>query len=303
MDKSQRIPEFLISLLKKQYGEELSNKIIDGYSANRVTSFRVNNLKSSCEKIEEILKENNIQFEKSDWSKDAFIVENDMQSVIEELDIYKNGKIYIQSLSSMLPPIILDPKEGEDILDMTAAPGGKTTQMASMTNNKANITACEMNSIRAERLKYNIEKQGASRVFCLVKDSRKLEDFFSFDKILLDAPCSGSGTLSIYDNKTEKYFTEKLVEKSKKAQLSLLKKAIKILKQGKEMVYSTCSILQEENEEIIKKVLEKENVEIIPISFDGMESLPLLPSKIPGTLCVCPTDLYEGFFVAKLKKK
>ena len=186
MDKSQRIPEFLISLLKEQYGEEHAKRILDGYSKKRVTSFRVNNLKSNYKKIEEELKKNNIEFEKIVWNKDAFIIKDVFQNVIEELDIYKNGKIYIQSLSSMLPPIILDPKEGEDILDMTAAPGGKTTQMASMTNNKANITACEMNSIRAERLKYNIEKQGASRVFCLVKDSRKLEDFFSFDKILLD---------------------------------------------------------------------------------------------------------------------
>ena len=303
MDKNQIIPYFLEDMLKEQYGEKTTKRIIEGYSQRRVISFRVNNLKNNYKKIEEVLNEKNIKFEKIIWSKDAFIVKDVSQNVIEELDIYKNGEIYMQSLSSMLPPIILNPKEGEDILDMTAAPGGKTTQMASMTNNKANITACEMNQIRAERLKYNIEKQGASRVFVMVKDSRNIEDFFSFDKILLDAPCSGSGTLSIYDNKTEKYFTEKLVEKSKKAQLSLLKKAIKILKQGKEMVYSTCSILQEENEEIIKKVLEKENIEIIPISFDGMESLPLLPSKIPGTLCVCPTDLYEGFFVAKLKKK
>ena len=303
IEENKNIPTFLKEKLKKQFGEELSNKIIDGYSTNRVTSFRVNNLKSNYEKIEEILKENNIDYKKPEWSIDAFIVENDMQSVIEELDIYKNGKIYIQSLSSMLPPIILDPKEGEDILDMTAAPGGKTTQMASMTNNKANITACEMNQIRAERLKYNIEKQGASRVFCLVKDSRKLEDFFSFDKILLDAPCSGSGTLNVVDDKIEKYFTEKLIEKSKKSQLSLIEKAIKILKPGKEMVYSTCSILQVENEEIINNVLEKGNLEIVPIDFDGIESLPLLPTKISGTLCVCPTELYEGFFVAKLRKR
>lgn len=303
MEESQKVPDFLIKKLKEQYGKESTQRIIDGYSQRRVISFRVNNLKSNYKKIEEVLNEKNIKFEKIIWSKDAFIVKDISQNVIEELDIYKNGEIYMQSLSSMLPPIILNPKKGEDILDMTAAPGGKTTQMASMTDNKANITACEMNQIRAERLKYNIEKQGASRVFVMVKDSRHIEDFFSFDKILLDAPCSGSGTLSIYDDKIEKYFTEKLIEKSRKAQISLLKKAIKILKPGKEMVYSTCSILQEENEEIINKVLEKGNVEIVPINFKGIESLPVLQTKIPGTLCVCPTDLYEGFFVAKLKKK
>ena len=85
-------------------------------------------------------------------------------------------------------------------------------------------------------------------------------------------------------------------------QETLLKKAISVLKPGKEMVYSTCSILQEENEEILSKVLKNKNIEIMPIKFEGIEHLPLLPSKIKGTLCVAPNDLYEGFFVAKLKK-
>ena len=90
----------------------------------------------------------------------------------------------------MLPPIILEPKENTDILDMAAAPGGKTTQLAALTQNKAHITACEMNKIRCERLKYNIEKQGATSVYIMQEDSRKINDFFSFDQILLDAPCS-----------------------------------------------------------------------------------------------------------------
>ena len=301
MDKNQIIPYFLEDMLKEQYGEKTTKRIIEGYSQRRVISFRVNNLKNNYKKIEEVLNEKNIKFEKIIWSKDAFIVKDVSQNVIEELDIYKNGEIYMQSLSSMLPPIILDPKEGEDILDMTAAPGGKTTQIASIVNNKANITACEMNNVRFERLKYNIEKQGA-RVFAMQKDSRKIEDFFSFDKILLDAPCSGSGTLSVYDNKIEKYFTEKLIEKSIKAQSSLLRKATKLIKAGKKLVYSTCSILDVENENIVNEILKDNNFEIVPIKFEGMDDLPLLPTKIEGTLCIMPNELYEGFFVAKIRR-
>ena len=203
----------------------------------------------------------------------------------------------------MLPPIVLGPKEGKDILDMAAAPGGKTTQMAALTNNKAHITACEMNKVRSERLKYNIEKQGATSVYCMVKDARNIDDFFSFDQILLDAPCSGSGTLNIDDDNIDKYFTKKLIEKSVKAQTSLINKAVNILKPGCEMVYSTCSILSCENEEIVNNVLKKGKVDIEPIENDFIKDLPLLPTKIKGTLCVCPTDLYEGFFVAKLRKK
>ena len=299
----ENLPDFLIEMLEKQYGKELAEKIIQGYMVKRKLTLRVNTLKSNISEIEECLLNKNIQFEKVKWSNDAYILNNVCESEIEKLDIYQEGKIYLQSLSSMLPPIALEPKQGADILDMAAAPGGKTTQMAALSNNKSNITACEMNSIRAERLKYNIEKQGATSVYVMIKDSRRIDDFFSFDQILLDSPCSGSGTLNIEDKNLTKYFTINLINKSTKSQLELLRKAIKILKSGKELVYSTCSILKEENEEIINKVLKDRNVEIVPIKFEGMESLPMLPVTIKGTLCVAPNEYYEGFFIAKLRKK
>ena len=214
--------------------------------------------------------------------------------------MYKNGEIYLQSLSSMLPPIILNPAEKTDILDMTSAPGGKTTQIAALTNNNANITACEMSNIRAERLKYNLEKQGAL-AYVMVKDARNIDNFFSFDQILLDSPCSGSGTINMNNTDLNKYFTLELVEKCKKTQRSLINKAVQILKGGKELVYSTCSILKEENEEIVKTIMNK-GMEIVPIEFEGKEILPQLPTTIDGTLCICPTQEYEGFFIAKLRK-
>ena len=208
----------------------------------------------------------------------------------------------MQSLSSMLPPIIMEPQEGEDILDMTAAPGGKTTQIAAITNNLAHITALEMNAIRFERLKYNIEKQGATSVYAMQKDARNIDDFFAFDRILLDAPCSGSGTLDLQNEENYKHFTKKLVDKCVKSQTMLIEKALKILKPGKEMVYSTCSVLSEENEEIVEKALKQFNCKVVPIEFEGIDKLNLLPTKINGTICVCPDEYYEGFFVAKIQK-
>ena len=296
------LPEFLIDKLKLQYGQELTEEIINGYSKKRVTTFRVNALKSNKEEIENVLNSLNIEYENASWSEDAFILKNVNELDIEKMDIYKDGKIYLQSLSSMIPPIVLMPKEGKDILDMAAAPGGKTTQMAALSNNKAHITACEMNNIRIEKLKYNLEKQGASCVYVMQKDSRQIDDFFSFDQILLDSPCSGSGTLYLEDPNLNKYFTKVLVDKSTKAQFALLKKALRILKPGEEMVYSTCSILQEENEEIVRKAMTTAKCEIVKIEFEGMDKLPLLPSKIDGTLCIKPTELYEGFYVAKIRK-
>ena len=293
------LPEFLIKKLENQYGKSIAEKIIEGYSKNRKVTFRVNTLKSSSEKIVQALEENNIKYRQVSWSKEAFILESATESEIEKLDIYKNGEIYLQSLSSMLPPIILNPEEGKDILDMAAAPGGKTTQIAALTQNKAHITACEMNNIRIEKLKYNIEKQGATSVYVMKKDSRNIDNFFSFDQILLDAPCSGSGTINLND---EVKITENFIEKISKTQFDLLNKAVKVLKKGSSMVYSTCSILYEENEKQIEKILNKNNVEIIPINLEKMEDIPLLESRLKGTLLLAPNELYEGFFVAKLRK-
>lgn len=296
------IPEFLIEMLEEQYGKEITKEILEGYLAKRKATFRVNTLKGSKEIVEQELKNAGIETRKVAWSNNAYIVENATEKELQNLEIYKNGEIYLQSLSSMLPPIILNPQEKTDILDMAAAPGGKTTQMAALTNNKAHITACEMNTIRAEKLKYNIQKQGATSVYVMETDSRRISDFFSFDQILVDSPCSGSGTLNAKDNNIEKYFTKKLIDKCTKTQFELLKKAIKVLKPGKEMVYSTCSILSCENEEIVNKILKDNNCKIMPIEFEKMEEIPQLPSKIKGTICVKPNELYEGFFVSKIRK-
>lgn len=298
-----KLPEFLLEMLKSQYEEKLVQDILDGYNAKRKVTLRVNTIKSSIENVKEVLEKNKIIFKEVPWSKEALIIEKAKESDIQKLNIYENGEIYLQSLSSMLPPIILEPKKEKDILDMAAAPGGKTTQMAAITENQAHITACEMNSIRIEKLKYNIQKQGAKCVYIMQKDSRNIDDFFSFDQILLDSPCSGSGTINIEDKNLSKYFTEKLIEKSVKSQKALLKKAIRILKPGGTMVYSTCSILQNENEEVLKDVIDRNNnIQIVPIEFAGKEKIPCLSSKIEGTICVKPTEYYEGFFVAKLKK-
>lgn len=296
------IPEFLKSKLLAQYGDEVTNKILDGYSKKRKVTFRINTIKTNFEKIKEELEKEEINFAVSDFYENAIILNDVDENKIRTLEMYKNGEIYLQSLSSMLPPLILEPREKENILDMTAAPGGKTTQIAMLANNKALITACEKNKIRYDRLAYNVEKQGAKGINLMQEDSRKLSNYFSFDKILLDAPCSGSGTLYSEDENLEKYFTEELIFRSAKTQEILLNKALNILKKNGEIVYSTCSILKEENELILKKILKQGKYEIVPINLEKYKALPLLPTIIEGVMCVMPTELFEGFFVAKIRK-
>lgn len=288
--------KFLKEILSEQYEEKIVENIIKGYDLKKPVTLRVNTIKTTVDNVKEELIKDGIEYEEVNWYKEALIIRNVREDEIKKLKIYENGDIYLQSLSSMLPPIMLNPKEGENVLDMTAAPGGKTTQMAVITHNKAFITACEKNKIRAERLKYNLQKQGAGCVNVMTEDARRLSDFFSFDKILLDAPCSGSGTKNVFEER----FSKELIKKSSNVQEALLQKALKILKPGGEMIYSTCSILKQENEDILKKVLMKSNARIEPI--EPIIEIPTLPVNIEGTVCVCPTDLYEGFFVAKIQK-
>ncbi len=297
-----KMPEFLKEMLNNQYGIEIADRIENGYKIERKSSFRVNAVKSSRKEIISKLEALSIEYEEVRWYKDAFIISNEDEVKLRTSDLYEDGKIYFQSLSSMIPVLVLGANENENILDMAAAPGGKTTQLFAISEGKALITACEKNKIRAERLKYNLDKQGANRVNVMMQDARKLDDFFSFDKVLLDAPCSGSGTLNLNDEKQIKGFTEELIKRSVVTQKEMLDKALKVLKVGHEMVYSTCSILKAENEGQLKRLIDSGKIEIIPIDEKNFEGLETLKSEIEGTLCVCPNESYEGFYIAKFKR-
>lgn len=288
-------PSFLRKMLEEQYGT-LSQKIINGYSADRHTTLRVNTLKTTVSAVKEHLHTQSIRFSEVDWYQDALILDKAQENELRKTDLYEKGEIYLQSLSSMLPPIVLDAQAGESVLDMTAAPGGKTTQISALSNGKALVTACERDKVRFERLKYNVEKQGAQRITLLQTDALKLDDFFRFDKILLDAPCSGSGIL---DLQSYHKISEKLVQNCALLQEKLLLKALRLLKKGGTMVYSTCSVLKKENEEVLDRVLSKTVAEIVPMQ--PFFSSELLPSKC-GTICICPDEFFEGFFLVKIRK-
>ena len=288
--------EFLKKILSNEYSNNYVYNILDGYNANRKTTIRVNTLISTFEEVIQFLDKNNISYSAVSDIQNAIII-NDSYDVTKT-KLYENGAIYLQSLSSMLPPLILNPKEDAHILDMCAAPGSKTTQLAALTNNKACITACEFDKIRAERLKYNLNKLGTSRVTVLVKDSRNLDEFFRFDTIMLDAPCSGSGTV-LLNEESKQVFNQKVIDKCQKRQISLLKKGLSMLNKNGVLVYSTCSILKEENEQVLKACLNN-NFELLPIDKEKY-NLPYLPS-LENTITIAPTELYEGFFVAKIRR-
>ena len=295
------IPSYLAQLIEAQYGEETAERIAQGFECGRKVTLRANRIKSDAAAVRTALENAGIEARGVSWSEDALILDHVREDAVTPLSVYEDGAIYMQSLSSMIPVLVLSPKPEENILDMAAAPGGKTTQIAAMTGNRAQITACERHAARAERMKFNLQRQGATRVNVMNIDSRQLDDMFRFDRVLLDAPCSGSGTIQLRENSRAR-FTKEYLDKTAKTQEALLVKALSLLRPGCEMVYSTCSILERENEEIVRRAMRKTGAQLVPIDTRAFDGVPLLPVTLPGTMCVCPDAEYEGFFVAKLRR-
>ena len=298
---AQEVAPFLREQLLRQYGGDVTAQIESGYAQRRLTTLRVNRLKAEPNAVRAALAEAGIAVEDVAWSGDALVLPEADGRAVTALPLYARGEVYMQSLSSMLPPLLLGAQPGENVLDMAAAPGGKTTQIAALTGNGAMITACERNAARCERLRFNLERQGAQRVTVMNIDARQLDDLFAFDRILLDAPCSGSGTVQLLESSRARFDRETLVRVTR-MQEALLVKALRLLRPGHEMIYSTCSVLAQENERMVERIARRCGAAVVPLELAGFEDVPRLPVSLPGTLCVCPDARYEGFFVAKLRR-
>ena len=296
-----KLPDFLEKKFTDRFGSDVCAGIVSAFSAKRAVTARVNTIKATADEVRDVLTRAGFTVGVAPFWENALIIGGGDEAALSETDLYREGKIYLQSLSSMIPVLFLGAQAGENILDMAAAPGGKTTQIAAVTDNGAFITACEKNKIRAERLKYNIALQGAKRTTVMVTDSAKLDPLFTFDRVLLDAPCSGSGTIELWRERAP-MIDEELVARSVRIQRTLLRGALAHMRRGSEMIYSTCSILEEENEAQIRAALGM-GAEIVPLSASDLPDVPCFEGSLAGTLTVLPAELYEGFFVAKLRKK
>lgn len=304
-----KLPLDFIENLYKIYNTRIADKILLGMGERRFTTLRVNTLKSNVEEVKECLEKQNIEFEIVLWYKDAIIIKNAQESDLQKMDLYKDGKIYLQSLSSMIPPLVLNPKEGEKVLDLTAAPGSKTTQMVALMKNEGYILANELNKLRCERLKYNINMQGAKITETINENGIIVGDKYPeyFDKVLLDTPCSGEGRFIVNDVKTYKNWSTKQVEELIKIQKDLFTSAVKALKTNGEMVYSTCTLNLKENEEIVNWAIKEYPLELEQIKIDIKNTIKGvtkgLDSSLAKSIKMIPTKNQEGFYIAKLRKR
>ena len=299
-EQASYIPDFFEPLVREQYGDEGAARILDGCAGRRAVTLRANTLHTSRDEVAAALDAAGIAWQPVSWYEDACILPDAREKDVWDLDVYRDGHVYLQSLSSMIPALVLGAHAGDDVCDMCAAPGGKTTQIAALAGG-AYVTACEMHAPRAEKLEHNLEKLSARNVTVMRTDARRLDEFFSFVRILVDAPCSGSGTLRADDPRVAKRFTPALIDKSVKSQRALLSKGLSLLRPGGTLVYSTC-----ENESVVEWALERteraKRFELKPVELSASDDLPTLPTRLEGTLALCPTARYEGFFIAKIAR-
>ena len=315
------LPEKLLDRLDLIFGKSNLQKILTTFKA-RQTTFRVNTLKNGKVEVLQKLQQNGFKVKRVAWFADAFILENKSQSELMKTDLFIDGKIYLQSLASMVPVIVLDPKVGDKVLDLTSAPGSKTSQIAMMMNKKGELVANEIDKIRFEKLVHNMnllgvidEKKEDWKFELINEDGIKIFEKYKdyFDKVLLDAPCSAEARIDLSDRRSYSYWNEKNIKDHAFLQKKLLFSAWSCLKKGGTLVYSTCTFAPEENESQIVWLKEKfeGEMEIEKIEIKGLEKNRNLAEwkdikfdkEINNCCRILPDKYIEGFFVVKVKKK
>ena len=264
-------------------------------------SIRINTLKTNKEELKHILENENIKA--TDGILKDFLV-LDKAKNIEKLESFKNGLFTVQDEAAGLTSLILDPKKGESILDACSSPGGKTTYIAQLVENEGQIIAFDIHEHRTRLVEQNAKRLGVNIIETKVQDASKFEEKYvnKFDKILLDVPCLGIGVLKRKpDIKWQKKKED--VKEISEIQYKILENCSKYLKPKGELVYSTCSIIKEENEDLIEKFLQK-NKEFKLEKIENIEEEFFKKYlKNEQFLQVYQNKKTDGFFICKFFKK
>lgn len=306
-------PHPFLQRLKTIIPSQRYDQALKSFSESSLLSVRVNTLKTTKEKLADILRRRNIVFEDVPWAAEALILKGIAREELGEMDIVADGLVYRQGLSSMLAVVLLDPKPGEHILDMCAAPGSKTTHMAARMDNRGEITAIEAVRGRYYKLRSVVKLSGAEKVSLRLMDARKFRSGARlFDKILVDAPCSSEGRFKAGEPKTFAYWIPRKIKEMARKQKGLLLTAGRLLRPGGILVYSTCTFAPEENEGAVQWLLNKTGgaLKMEHVDIQGVASYPavtawegeIFEEQIKNCFRVLPGNGMEGFFLAKFKK-
>ena len=298
ISKTTSMPTWIIVELLKENNIQFVEEICKNSNIKPKVTIRINTLKINKEEMEKLLKERNIEFEEG--KLENFLILDKVKH-IENLDIYKEGYFTIQDEGAGLIAYMLKPRENEIVLDACSSPGGKTTYMAEMMEDKGKIVAFDLHEHRVKLVEENAKRLGIHIIKTKCEDASIYKEEYKekFDKILLDVPCLGLGVLKRKPDIKWKRKKED-IEEITKVQKEILETCSKYLKTGGQLVYSTCSILKEENEDIIQEFLKKHtDFEQISLNEEKYE----VNINKNGTIQLYQNIENDGFFISKLQKK
>jgi 16S rRNA (cytosine967-C5)-methyltransferase len=280
-------PQWLVEKWRKQFGEERTRQLLEWNNTPPKTFARVNILKTDAGKLIEKWRAENVEYDfvRRDWLEDNLVFELKSHTPLHSLTSFRDGWFYVQDPSTLLALRELDPQPGETILDLCAAPGGKTTFIAQLMNNEGHIVAQDVSDNRLKLIQENCTRLGVTCVNALLSSTLNSELSTGFDRILVDAPCSNTGVMRRRVDLRWRISPEEIL-RLRQTQLDLLKLAGTKLKPGGVLVYSTCSLEPEENSEVVKEFLREYK------NFKLESERELLPFA----------DNVDGAYVARLKR-
>ncbi len=303
--KNKELEKYLRHFFKDEYTDFIN-------AQPEPTGIRINSIKNLPDDLFSKLEFWNQHYSKSEFSNHAIYLAIDKLPLSHTLDYYL-GNIYYQGISSQLPVELLDVKPGDKVLDIAAAPGSKSCQILSKLAAKGMLISNDSSVKRIQPLNVNLQRSGATNFYIINTWGERLGQIYPeyFDKVLVDAPCTALGTLANSNHVADWWEFEKL-NKLAKSQYGLLVSAIKSLKIGGEIVYSTCSIAPEENEQVIDKIINNYPVEVVETpakfkkyfssGFTEFNGIKFDENMKQGIRVYPHKDKFEGFFAIKLKK-
>ncbi len=292
-------PEPLVHWLRMQFGDEKAVELLDANNQTPPISIRTNTLKNTRQSLMEQLKAEDVACAPGSWSDAAILIDG---ASLQQLKAYKEGRFTIQDQSAQLAAFALAPQPGQRVFDVCAAPGGKTTHLAELMENKGEILGLDIYEKRLKAVQESAKRLGISIITTHAEDASKFTVTEKADKILVDAPCSGLGVIR---RRPDLKYKEELTEFDGliKTQAAILEHCALLLKPAGELVYSTCTINPAENEGVVNDFLKKHpEFSLMPIKSEHIkgDAAELLQK---GMATFYPSlQGGDGFFIAKLRR-
>lgn len=313
MARPKTIPPLFWERLRTLVPGDRWSRVRASFEEARSGSFRVNTLRAEVGAVLEEMHSEGIGTSPVACCADGFVVEPVDRERLAATAAHRETRVWLQNPSSMVPVVALGPRPGERVLDLAAAPGSKTLQLAAALRGEGELAAVEVVKPRFHRLRRNLEAAGAGWVKAYLQDGARAWRYRPdhFDRVLIDAPCSTEGRFRVDEPETFAYWSPAKIRSMAAKQTALLDSAVRCVRPGGVVVYSTCSFAPEENEAVVTRVLERHDLEVEPIEAEVPGAIPglgeweghVFDPALADAMRVLPDGTWEGFFVVRLRRR